>query len=64
MIKAKEHIFVADKRALLAVMHRGEAEKAKELKLDKRLWKPSLFPAEITDPRLRVLAPDGTIAEE
>ncbi|MGE0583698.1 MAG: hypothetical protein AB7O39_01015 [Flavobacteriaceae bacterium] len=55
---------LASKRALLALMHRREAAKAAELNLDRTLWEPSLFPAEITYPELRVLRPDGTVMDD
>lgn len=54
----------ADKRALIALLHQRERNAAVAMKLDKRHWEPSLFPVEERHPELRVLAPDGTIAEE
>ena len=54
----------ADKRALIALLHQRERSAAVAMKLDKRHWEPSLFPVEERHPELRVLAPDGTIAEE
>jgi hypothetical protein len=53
-----------DKRRLIALMQGAEAEAAKKLRIDKRHWEPSLFPAEITYPELRVLRPDGTVMDD
>lgn len=59
-----DKLAVRDKRRLLAMLQYEEAAAAKALKLDKKLWEPSPFPAEIKYPELRVLSRDGTIAEE
>ncbi|MCB1476815.1 MAG: hypothetical protein H6883_08095 [Rhodobiaceae bacterium] len=59
-----ENFSKADRRVLLALMHRREAENARQLKLEEKYWEPSLFPAEITYPELRVLRPDGTVMDD